>query len=457
MKTIAAVVLSLSFYINIPAQECSDQLSMFNESAKAEIYDDAMPRYTYLVENCPKQDIALYIRADKMFGDMLKSENEQQNLEALAKSKIQNLKLRLEHFPEKSPIGLVYPAIGKTMYDNNIGSIEEQFEYFEEAWLKDSENFKSPKEIYIYFMLYNSLEDKGQIELNDLFAKYDALINHIESMKDDQARLSNKLLAKIEMGERLTMKEHSMYNNTSIYLKNYDKIIKGMNKIVSGKTSCENIIPIYTQEFENQKTNKKWLQIATARVNAEDCTSDPLFIELIDALNDLDPSSKTLKYLGKLALKNDDFNNAQQFFTQALDLEEELSEKARLYFYLAESHKGQNSLKEAFLNYNKALELKPSMGVAYLRIASMIESGANSCGKDAFEKRAVYWKAENYARRAASVDAGIKSNALKAAERYKQLAPSKQDIFTSERQGETISFDCWIGGSVKVPSIEKSS
>ncbi len=455
MKSIFYSVFFFFLIFNLQAQECSDELSMFNESAKAEIFDDAMPRYSNLVENCPKQDIALYIRADKMFGKMLKSEQEKTDSQELVSLKIENLKLRLEHFPEKSPIGLVYPSIGKTMYDNKIGTPEEQLNYFEEAWQKDSKNFESPKGIYIYFLLYNGLEDKGEIELNDLFAKYDELVNHIESMKDKQASLANDFLEKIELGERLTIKESSMYSNTKIYLKNYDKIISGMGKIVSDKTSCENIIPIYTKEFDDRKNNKKWLEIAASRMNAEDCTSDPLFIKLVDALNTIEPSSKTLKYLGILASRNGEFKKAIDYFNQAIDMEESTSEKAKLNFMIAEYYMDRQAYSTAKSFYDKSLKLKPSMGIAYLRIATMIEKSANNCGQDAFEKRAVYWKAESYAKRAASVDAGIRKNALKAADRYKQLAPSKQDIFTSEKQGQTISFDCWVGGSVTVPAIDK--
>jgi hypothetical protein len=99
------------------------------------------------------------------------------------------------------------------------------------------------------------------------------------------------------------------------------------------------------------------------------------------------------------------------------------------------------------------VEVKPNAGIAYLKISNMIAKSANSCGSTVFEKRAIYWKAAQYAERAARVDASIASSARQTADSYRQRAPSKSDIFTEGMAGKTITFSCWVGGSVKVPSL----
>ena len=93
------------------------------------------------------------------------------------------------------------------------------------------------------------------------------------------------------------------------------------------------------------------------------------------------------------------------------------------------------------------------MGKAYMLISSMYASSANSCGNSQFEKRAVYWLAAKIARRAASVDSGVKKTALKMATSYEATAPSKTDIFTEGNAGQTIRFSCWINDSVTVPQL----
>jgi hypothetical protein len=97
--------------------------------------------------------------------------------------------------------------------------------------------------------------------------------------------------------------------------------------------------------------------------------------------------------------------------------------------------------------------MKPSLGAAYLKIAEMYAKSANNCGDSSFEKRAIYWLAADYANRAGRVDPSVKSSAAAAAKSYKARAPQKSDIFQESMSGKTITFSCWVGESVKVPSI----
>ncbi|MEZ4859456.1 MAG: hypothetical protein R2781_11670, partial [Flavobacteriaceae bacterium] len=89
----------------------------------------------------------------------------------------------------------------------------------------------------------------------------------------------------------------------------------------------------------------------------------------------------------------------------------------------------------------------------YLKIAQMYAQSSNDCGATVFEKRAVNWKAAEMADKAARVDGSIASTAREAANSYRQRAPSKSDIFSEGMAGKTISFSCWIGGSIKVPNL----
>jgi hypothetical protein len=86
-------------------------------------------------------------------------------------------------------------------------------------------------------------------------------------------------------------------------------------------------------------------------------------------------------------------------------------------------------------------------------IASLYASSANDCGTTTFEKRAIYWKAADVARQAGRVDPSLSGRAAQAATSYAAKAPSKEDIFNSGMSGKTVSFNCWVGGSVTVPSL----
>ncbi len=455
MKTKLIVLFLVTFLgtSELFAQECAKNLSLFNDSAKAGIFDDAMPRYEKLIKECPTFNIILYKRADKMFEEMIDAEKDEAKKKELAKKQIENLNLRIKHFPDESPIGNIYVEIGKLMYKYKIGTLEEQFQYFEDAWNKDPDNFKSPKGLYEYFLLFDKLEDAGKKDINELFIKFEEVTNQIERMENEQALVAKPLMAKKENQEELNSKEARKLKNSGIYLKNYAVIKGAINGVLGKKADCDNLIPMYNKDFEEKKTDKDWLKVAASRMNAKDCTSDPLFFKLVEALHDLDPSAKTAFYLGRLAKANGDINKALDYYKNAAELEEEPLDKAKAYFSIAEVYKKRGSFSSARKYYSLALDNKPSMGIAYLRIADMIASSANDCGDNTFNKRAVYWKAAELARRAASVDAALSANATETAESYKQRAPSKSDIFQENMQGKTVTFSCWVGGSVRVPNL----
>ncbi|MDC0107897.1 hypothetical protein OAI60_06370, partial [Flavobacteriaceae bacterium] len=126
--------------------------------------------------------------------------------------------------------------------------------------------------------------------------------------------------------------------------------------------------------------------------------------------------------------------------------------KANILYKIATIYKKGN--KSLARNYaQKSIDNNPSMGKAYLLIAGLYAESANECGSTTFEKRAIYWKAAEVAKKAARVDLSLRSRANQTIERYMALAPSKTDIFSSGLAGKTVTFNCWVGGSVAVPNL----
>ncbi|MFZ0489119.1 MAG: tetratricopeptide repeat protein, partial [Salegentibacter sp.] len=158
--------------------------------------------------------------------------------------------------------------------------------------------------------------------------------------------------------------------------------------------------------------------------------------------------------LGQLAEAKGDYSKALQYYNQAAELEENPSDKAKIYYRIASNYKDKGSYSQARSFYRKALNAKPSLGNAYLQIANMYAKSANNCGTTTFNKRAVYWLAAEYAAKAGRVDPGLSSNANQAAAAYKGRAPQKGDVFQEGRKaGEVIQIGCWIGESVRIPNL----
>ena len=73
-------------------------------------------------------------------------------------------------------------------------------------------------------------------------------------------------------------------------------------------------------------------------------------------------------------------------------------------------------------------------------IASMYAKSAKRCGDGNFNQRAVFWLAASEASKAGRVDPTLKKSASKASKSYFSNAPSKSEIFSSGRSGETIEL-----------------
>ena len=229
-----------------------------------------------------------------------------------------------------------------------------------------------------------------------------------------------------------------------------------MRGSVDGKlgklADCPNLIPLYSKDFEAKKNDINWVKKAASRLSAKDC-DDPLFFQLVQQLHSLEPSAESAYYLGKLAAKDGKSGQALEYYLQAAELETDINKKAKYLYSIAENYRKKGSFGKARNYYRKVLEVKPNYGRAYLKIAQMYAKSSNACGSTVFEKRAVNWLAAQMADKAARVDASIASTARSAASSYRQRAPSKSDIFSEGMSGKTITFNCWIGGSVKVPNL----
>lgn len=458
MKTKLLALLAAVFFsfgtANAQEVDCNTTLSLYSQSAKIKDYKSALPHYNTLAENCPKINLALYQYGERMFKQLIKdAEGDAAKKKEYAEALIKNYELRLENFPDKTQKGEAYADIAQVKFDNGLGSLEEQYNAFDKAWELDRESFNSPKALYSYFNLIVKLQEAGKKDLQEVFTKYDELIQKIERQEIIRAEQAEPLMAKQEAGEELNSNEKRILSNSDIYLTNFMKIKGSINSMLGEKADCDNLIPLYKKDFEAKKTDTEWLRKAARRLSAKDC-DDPLFFQLVEALHEAEPSAKTAYYLGQLADKDGNNAKALEYYNQSAELEEEPLAKAKVYYAIANKYKAKGSLSQARSFYRKALKFQPSLGVAYLKIAQMYAASANNCGETSFEKRAVYWLAAEYADRAGKVDPSLKSNASQTAASYRGTAPQKQDIFTSDyKTGDNISFGCWVGESVRVPAL----
>ena len=428
--------------------KCYELGSLFIEPAKAKNYDAALQNYDKVVKECPTYSMATYQYAVKMFVHYIKQGD---------KSKIadleQTLKYRMQYYPAKTKAGKEMANIAQVKFDNGMGTKMEQFKAFDTAFKKDAKTFTSPKSIYTYFSLAVDLQSTGEMHVQDVFDLYDVVTGKIEEEESSLAARLTKLIDKQEAGEKLSAKEEKRLKGYETNLGAYGKVKGSVDGKLGKLADCPNLIPLYNKDFEQKKNDIDWIKRAAGRLSGKDCTGDPLFIKLVEQLDRLAPSADTKLYLGQLEKEKGNSSRAISYFEESASMQNDPRKSARIYYRIAEEKRRSGSKSQARSYYLKALEFQPSMGRAYLKIANMYAASANNCGTTVFEKRAIYWKAAEMASKAARVDGSIAGNARETASSYRQRAPSKSDIFDAGLAGQTISFKCWVGGSVRVPTL----
>ncbi|WP_417860007.1 hypothetical protein [Winogradskyella sediminis] len=427
-------------------EECMNNLSIFDSYVKSKKYDDAYEPWKIVREKCPKFNRAIYVHGEKILNHKIETTAGEEKV-----AHIKDLMLLYdqsrEHFASKYDLGEVLADKANLAYKyrEDLGFSDEQlYNMFDDAAKKDSKNFTSAKGLYTYFSLIVDLYDAEKKTAQQMFDKYDDVIELIEAIEKSHTEKLNKLVEKEEGGATLNKKElkYKKYHESS--LEAFDKVKSSMDQKVGERATCEVLIPLYQKDFEENKNNGEWLQRAMNRMYAKGCKDDPLFIQLVQQKNSIEPSADTAFYLYLLT-------NEQKYFDQTVQLETDPLKKAKLYKKLAQELKAKGSYSKARKYYNEALKLNPSDGSPHLSIAAMYAKSANNCGDTNFNKRAVFWLAALEAEKAGRVDGRLRKAAAQTAASYRASAPSKTEIFNCTCAGEVIQIGCWIGRSVTVP------
>jgi len=434
-------------------EECMTKLSIFHEYVKAKNFDAAYEPWMAVRNKCPKFSLAIYSDGEKILEDKIENANGADK-EAYINDLIKLWEERGEHFANKTPKGEYAAQSCQLLYDNKYvmhKSTQELYDCFDAAYKLDKDTFTNPKSLYTYFSLMVDLYDAEKKSAAELFNKYDDVVEKVEGEVKNYSLNLNKLIEKEAAETALTSKEQKYKRFYESYLKAYDQISDGIDQKLGDRANCDNLIPLYTKDFEENKADAVWLQRAAGKMSEKECTDDPLFFKLVNAYHELSPSANSAYYLGILKDKEGKPSEAIVFYKQAVDLETDDFKKSKLLNKIGLKLKARGVYGQARGYFRDALKLNPSNGRPYLSIAAMYAASANNCGETTFDKRAVYWLAADEARKAARVDPTLNKSVAQTVANYEAKAPSKADIFKEANSGKVIKIGCWIGASVTVP------
>ena len=338
-------IIFLIFFISLTSLnsqsniDCNSNLSIFAEYYKVKNFEAAYEPWMSVRKDCPKINPAIYFQGSRMLEDFIKKSDGEQK-----KSYQQDLlKLYdewLVNFPAyngRSIVGQIISNKAQKMIDYKLASNNEIFEIFEKAYQTDPVSFDDPKPLYNYFKTYFQLYKQGDngITLNQIFNKYEELSERFNSIIDQYSKQIDIIINKENSGVALTSREkrnkrvYEINSNASnIYLRN-------LNAIIAKESTCENLIPLYRKNLEENKTNPVWLNRAASRMDSKECSDDPLFVVLVELLHNLNPSANSAYYLGLLNDKKNNSEEALKFYNESIELETDNIKKARILYKIA--------------------------------------------------------------------------------------------------------------------------
>lgn len=432
-------------------EDCATTHSLFVEAAKVESYDTAYPYLQELLKNCASYHITTFQYGERLFRNKLEKAPQAEK-QAVFSEYTAFYNQRFQNFPTNTPEGKMLADLAQAQFDYGLGTKMSQYRAFETAYNKDKAGFTSPKSIYTYFSLAVDLFQENQLPIADIFGLYDEIIAKVQFEENDLAGKITPLIEKQDRRENLTDTEARLLKAGETNLNSYSIITNNINAKLGSIADCDNLILLYSKDFENNKTDEDWLKSVAKRLSDKEC-SDPFAFQIAEALHAIQPSPESAVTLGLRAEKEGNINTALEYFNQAADLYTDSNRKANVLYRIADIYRKRGSLSNARTYYRRAIDARPSFGNAYLQLATMYANSSNDCGNTIFEKRAINWLAADLARTAARVDPSIAKAANAHVESYVQRAPSKQDVFLEGMEGQTVTFSCWVGGSVKVPNL----
>ncbi len=449
------IIVSYSLNCQESQDECRTKLSLAHEPVKTKDYDKAYTPWVFVKENCPKLSIAIYIDGEKILKHKIKSTSGDAQI-GFVKELLDVFEKRIEYFKAKTPIGIYGVKRCQLMYDyrKELRIEDEQlYECFDNAFILDQVNFTHPKSLYTYFSLAVDLYKAEKKPIEEIFNKYDDVMEKIEEEIKNYSEKLNTLIRKEEKGSILTKKEQQRKSVYQDYLKTYALISKNIDIKVGTIADCENLIPLYKKKFDVYKTDAVWLKRAVARMYQKECTDDPLYEDIVKAYDAVAPSAETKMYIVTILIKNGGSQSEiSKYLDEAYNLETEPYKKSKIAYRIGLILKKNKSFAKARNYFRKSLKLNPSNGKPHLAIAAMYDKSAKNCGNSNFDKRAVYWLAAKEARKAKK-DPSLIDTGEKWAQIYESKAPSKSEIHQCACSGEVIKIGCWINTEVIVPEI----
>jgi tetratricopeptide (TPR) repeat protein len=398
--------------------KCRAQLSTYDQFYNQNNYNDAYPAWSWCFNNCPQSTKNIYIQGPNIIEFKIKNA-EGEEKEAYIDTLLLIYDQRTEFFGDEG-INKGRKAIQIMQYRSSKAMTA--YKLFKEALEIDGKEAEI-NTIGRYMQLASVLYQNKVIQPDELISLY--------------AELTGILSAKIEAGESSAEKAK----------KQVDAMI-----INTGVLDCEKMEEIFTPMFEAKPDDTNFLMLIQTMLKNQNCFSTELYAKVSEKLYETNKTASTAHILAQYFFKNNQAEKAEIYYKEAIELQEDESKKADLYFeigLLYYNHMDQYTTAKSYAL--KAIALNPNYGKAYKLIGQIYASVASKCGENEFEKKTVYWAVVDKLVQARNADPSLAEEVNPMISKYTSYFPKKEDaFFYGITEGSSYTINCWIGETTTV-------
>jgi|SRR5690554_208502 len=412
--------------------QCRINLSLMQTSAKAEAYADALEPWNAVYENCPAASKNTFIYGPRIFKSLYENETDAAKKNEYIEKVKDIYDQRLIYFGDDDAKGTIvaYKTYDYMEMMGDQAETEVIYNWLSEA-VNEMKDQMYPMDAYSYYMVAslsryladNSLKDQYITDYFNVVGYVDKAIANANSANDEAS------------ADYLNMLK--------------DGIVKGF--VNSGAGDCNTLNEYYADKVEPNKENKVFLAEVINALGSVGCSDSELYFTASEYLYQLEPSANAALGLANRSLRDKDYDTAVKYYSEAADLEEDDKKASEYMMQLAGIFSNQRNFARARQAANDALKYNPNNGEAYILIAQLYATSANSIFSEPEKSGLVYLAAVDKLQRARSVDPSVADKANSLINRYSAAFMDTETAFMMGiKAGETVHIPGWIGENTVV-------
>lgn len=427
MRAIIVLMVCAGIMMNVHAQKgvedgskygkgqdsinCVRNLSVYREYVKQKVLKDALPGWRAVFTECPKASKNIYIDGVRIMSFYIDKEKDATLKEKYIDTLLLIYDQRIQYFGEKGNV------LGRKGMDimkyrsGNIDAVQLAFDCLTES-VKLEKNKSASAIIASLVSAMSILYKANRIDEAKVVETYAMASDILDQVQDESASMARQHI---------------------------DQVFSTLG------VSCSSLVSLFGKRFDAASQDSNLLKIITSVFASNKCEDEEVYYNACENLYALNPSAKTASLIANLAKKRDDYEKAVKYYLNAVELETENKEKVNYYLQLSDiSYRKLNNYAAARTYAIKAFELDNTNGRAMMLIGN-IYATAKNCEANELQKKAIYWLAVDYYRKAKEVDVSLTEEANQNISVYSAYFPDKETIFFHGlEEGQKYTVECWI-------------